>query len=215
MKCNFLFTRTLNMNLLNKKTTAGIFWGNTGKTTPSQTGPKSACYKASVNNSHAPSFFNLWGLRENNECRLCKRSHPVGMLWPESLDHIHWQARYPVLRKPRISLRVHHHGIWRELLTAISRNSLETHDNSERKCYFPSAVSEATHDEWTARQILVNLGLFSGIRRLSAEVATFHARQNITLTLEEITFFYGRRPDGVTFNAKGKQCVFLEFTWPG
>ena len=107
-----------------------------------------------------------------------------------------------------------HHSIWRELLTAISRNSLETHDYGERKWYFPSAVSEATYDEWTVRQIFVHLGLFSGIGRLNDEIVTFHAQQNIVLTSEEITSFYGRRPDGVAFDAKGKRCVFLEFTHP-
>jgi len=107
-----------------------------------------------------------------------------------------------------------YHGIWRELLTAISRNSVETHDDGERKWYSASAVSEATHDEWTVRQILVHLGLFFGIRRINEEIVTFHARQNIVLTSEEITTFYGRRPDGVAFDAKGKQCIFLEFTRP-
>jgi len=100
------------------------------------------------------------------------------------------------------------------LLTAISRNSLQTHDDGERKWYFLSAVSEATHDKWTVRQILVHLGLFSGIRRLNDEIITFHAQQNIVLISEEITSFYGRRPDEVVFDAKCKQCVFLEFTRP-
>jgi len=138
---------------------------------------------------------------ERRECRLCKRLYQDVTPWPASLSHI--QARCPVLRKPRIAV---HHGIWRELLTAMSRNSLETHDDGERKWYFPSAVSEtaATHDEWTFRQILVHLGLFSGVRRLNEEIVTFHARQNIILTSEEITCFYGRRPDGVAFDAKGK-----------
>jgi len=103
-----------------------------------------------------------------------------------------------------------HHGIWRELLIAISRNCLETHDDSEKKYYFPSAVSEVTHDEWIVRQIFVYLRLFSGLKRLNEEIATFHARQNIVLTSEEITTFYGRRPDGVAFDAKGKQNMFLE-----
>jgi len=79
--------------------------------------------------------------------------------------------------------------------------------------YFPSAVS-TTHDEWTIRQILVHLGLFSGTTRLNEETAKFHARQNIFLTAAEITTFQGRTPDGVAFDAKGKQCVFLEFTCP-
>ena len=91
---------------------------------------------------------------------------------------------------------------------------METHHDGERKWYIPSAVSEATHDEWTVRQILVHLGLFSGIRRLIENVTTFHARQNIVLTSQEITSFYSRRPDGVVFDAKSKHCVFLEFTLP-
>jgi len=66
----------------------------------------------------------------------------------------------------------------------------------------------------TVRQILVHLGLFSGIRRLIEDVITFHARQYITLTSEEIISFYGRRPDGVVFDVNGKHCVFLEFTHP-
>jgi len=64
------------------------------------------------------------------------------------------------------------------------------------------------------RQILVHLGLFSGIRRLHNEIIKFHARQNIVVTLEETTSFYGRRPDGVAFDAKLKQCMFLEFARP-
>jgi len=154
-------------------------------------------------------LLKLWGLREEDECRLCKRLHPDVTLWLESLIHI--QARCLDLRKPRIAV---HHGIWRELLTAISRNSLEIHYDGERKWYFPSAVSEATHDEWAVRQILVYLGLCSGIRRLNNQIITFHARQNIILTSEEITSFYGWRPDGVAFDDKGKQCIFLEFTRP-
>jgi len=112
------------------------------------------------------------------------------MPWPESLGHIK-------LQKPRIAV---HHGIWRELLTAISRNSVESHDDGSRKWYLPSGFSEATHDEWTVRQILVHLGLFSGIKSLRADVTEFHARQGIVLTDEEITSFYSRRPNGVAIN---------------
>jgi len=65
-------------------------------------------------------LLELWGLRDNNECRLCKRLHPEVTPWLESLGHI--QARCPALQRPRIAV---HHGIWRELLTAISRNSVE------------------------------------------------------------------------------------------
>jgi len=154
-------------------------------------------------------LLKLWGLRDSDECRLCKRLHPEVTPWPESLGHI--QARCPALQKPRV---VVHLGIWRELCTAISRNSVESHDDGTRKWYFPSAVSEATHDEWTVRQILVHLGLFSEIKSLRADVTEFNVRQGIVLTDVEITFFYSLRPDGVPFDDKNKHCVILEFTRP-
>ena len=88
------------------------------------------------------SLLKRWGIRENDECRLCKRLHPDTTPWPESIGHI--QARCPALRKPRIAV---HHGIWRELLTAISRNSLKEQDDGEKKWFFPLAVSKATHVE--------------------------------------------------------------------
>jgi len=99
-------------------------------------------------------------------------------------------------------------------LTAISRNSVESRDDGNRKWYFPSAVSEATHDEWTVRQILAHLGLFSGIKSLRADVTEFHARQDIVLIDEKITSFHSRRPDGVAFDDTNKHCVFLAFTRP-
>jgi len=40
--CNFLFIKTLHLNFLTKKTTAGIFWRNNGKTRLFRTGPKDA-----------------------------------------------------------------------------------------------------------------------------------------------------------------------------
>jgi len=63
-------------------------------------------------------LLKLWGLRENNKCRLYTRLHPDVTPWPESLRG-YIQARCPALRKPRIAV---HHGIWRELLTAISKS---------------------------------------------------------------------------------------------
>jgi len=80
----------------------------------------------------------------------------------------------------------------------------------------PSAVSEATHTEWTVCQIIIHLGLSSGIRRLEEEVGTFHARQNISLSAAEIASFQGQRPEGVAFDSEGKQCVFIGpgIHWP-
>ena len=109
-----------------------------------------------------------------------------------------------------------HRGIWHERLTAINRNSTETNDDCEtrKKWYFPSAVIEATHMEWIVRQILVHLGLFSTLRRLTEEIVQFHENLNISLTDKEITTFQSRRPDEVAFNENDKQCVFLELTRP-
>jgi len=45
-------------------------------------------------------------------------------------------------------------------------------DDGVRKWYFPSAFSEATHVEWTVRQILLHLRLFSGIRQLNEEMVS-------------------------------------------
>ena len=69
-------------------------------------------------------------------------------------------------------------------------------------------------DEWTVRQILVHLGLFSDIGSLRADVTDFHARQGIVLTDVEISSFYSLTPDGVAFDDKNKHCVLLEFTRP-
>ena len=91
---------------------------------------------------------------------------------------------------------------------------MESHDDGTRKWYFPSAVSEATHDEWTVCQILVHLGLFSDIKSLRADVTDFHARQGVVLTNVEITSFYSLRPDGAAFDDKNKHCVLLKFTRP-
>jgi len=133
-------------------------------------------------------LLKLWGLLDNDECRLCKRLHQEVTPWPERLGHI--QARCPAFQKPRIAV---HHSIWREVLTAISRNSVESHDHGNRKLYFPSAVSKAIHDEWTVRQILVHLGLFSGIKRLREDL--------IPITLDRHECFSFSSPAKRTNNA--------------
>jgi len=57
-------------------------------------------------------------------------------------------------------------------------------DNCKQQLVFftKAMVSETTHDEWTVRQILVHLSLFSEIKSLRADVTEFHARQGIVLT---------------------------------
>jgi len=185
----------------NSRDLLGKHWQD--KTVPDQS---KRCLLQSIGHQFScAKLLKLWGLQDSDECRLCKRLHPEVTPWPESLGYI--QARCPALQKPRIAV---HHGIWRELLTSISRNSVESHDDGKRKRFFPSAVSEATHDEWTVRRIPVHLDLSS----LRADVTEFHARQDIVLTDDEITSFYSRTPDGIAFDDKNKRCVFLEFTRP-
>jgi len=206
---NSLFTRTIFQNFVIEKTNSrdllGKHWQD--KTVPDWS--KRRLLQSISHQFPCAKLLKLWGLRDSDECRLCKRFHLEMTPWPESLGHI--QARCPALQKPRSAV---HHGIWCELLTAISRNSVESHDDGTRKWYFPSAVSEATHDEWTVRQILVHLGLFSEIKSLRADITEFHAQQGIVLTDVEITSFYSLRPDGVAFDDKNKHFVLLEFTRP-
>jgi hypothetical protein len=45
---------------------------------------------------------------------------------------------------------------------------------------------------------------------LNEEIAEFHATFDIYLAKEDITTFFGLRPDGVVFNEKDKECVLLE-----
>ena len=53
-----------------------------------------------------------------------------------------------------------HHGIWRELHKAISRwSSVKNNKDDNLKWFFPSAVSDSDHDEWSFRRIAVHLGL--------------------------------------------------------
>jgi len=52
-------------------------------------------------------LLKLWGIREDDDFRLCKRPHPDVTPWAESLGHIQTQ-------KPRIAV---HHCVWRELLS--------------------------------------------------------------------------------------------------
>ena len=97
---------------------------------------------------------HLWGIWENDEHRLCKRIFP----WQESAGHI--QAKCPVLTKPRIAV---HNGIWRELLTAIIRNSTETHDGvtsnaKDKECVFleftrpMDSVTSSDEGDWAERK---------------------------------------------------------------
>jgi len=59
-----------------------------------------------------------------------------------------------VLTNPRIAV---HHGIWKELLTVISRNFTDTHDEQGEKWFFPFAVNETSRIEWTCGKSMSTL----------------------------------------------------------
>jgi len=64
--------------------------------------------------------FKKWGWQEYDQCRLCKSLYPNQPAFSECLGHIqgHCKAR----EKPRIAV---HHGIWRDLIMHIEKQSLE------------------------------------------------------------------------------------------
>jgi len=179
---------------------------------PSRTGPKGACYKASVTNSHAPSF---------SSSGVFERTTSAGSV-NDYIRMWHRGRKASVISKPDVRLSENpdsddcsapRHLAW---ATHSHQQELPGDTRRRREEMVISVSCQRGHSwhEWTVRQSFVHLGLFPGIRRQNDESITFHARQNIVLTSEEITSFYGWRLDGVAFDANGKQCVFLEFTRP-
>ena len=165
--------------------------------------------------------FKLWGMQDNDECRLCKRLHPERIAFQECLGHI--QSHCPALQRPRIAV---HHGIWRELHKTISRWSSEKNKKDEDlKWFFPSAVSDSDHDEWSFRRTVVYLGLVDWSnpddrKAFRRDVADYHLDLGLWETNTDgnyeskIDSFLAARPDGIAFNAEDRICVFLEFTRP-
>ena len=165
--------------------------------------------------------FKLWGMQDNDECRLCKRLHPERIAFSECLGHI--QSQCLSLQRPRIAV---HHGIWRELHKAISRWSTEKNSkDDDLKWVFPSAVSDSDHDEWSFRRTVVHLGLVdwsnsADRKAFRQDVAEYHLNLGLWEEADDdnyeakIDSFLAARPDGIAFNAEDRICVFLEFTRP-
>ena len=113
---------------------------------------------------------------------------------------------------------------------AISRWSTERNKKDDNlKWFFPSAICECDHCEWTFRRIMDHLGLFTALddwsdpvahKEFRQEVADYHISRGLWESNEEedyndlVTSFMSVRPDGIAFNAEDKECVFLEFTCP-
>ena len=97
--------------------------------------------------------------------------------------------------------------------------------DGDLKWFFPSAVSDADHNEWSFRRIVVHLGLVDydnqdARKSFRREVAEYHLDLRLWETDSDgnyeskIDSFLAARPDGIAFNAEDRICVFLEFTRP-
>jgi len=86
--------------------------------------------------------FKKWRWQESEECRLCKALYPKQPAFVECLGHI--QGYCKSLQMPRIAV---HHGIWRDLIRHIGKQSLEEHEDGSRIWTFPTPVSAVKHEE--------------------------------------------------------------------
>ena len=100
-----------------------------------------------------------------------------------------------------------------------------TKKDDDLKWFFPSAVSDSNHDEWSFRRTVVHLGLVDyGIpedrKTFRLDVANYHLDLGLWEKTADnnyeslIDSFLAARPDGIAFNAEDRICVFLEFTRP-
>jgi hypothetical protein len=124
------------------------------------------------------------------------------------------------LQKPRIAV---HHGIWRDLIRHIGKQSLEEHEDGSRIWTFPTSVSAVKHEEWEMREIPAHMGLMTNTQvvQMSEErldYYVFHVTMwywdEDDLTDPKIQAFLKVRPDGVGFNMIARICAFLEYTRP-
>jgi len=157
--------------------------------------------------------FKRWGMRDSDECHLCKKLYLDCVAHAENLGHI--QCCCPALQRQRIAV---HHGIWRELHATISRWS---NKNDESRWFFPLAISESDHCEWTFRRIVDHIGLFTewsdqvAREAFKQEIIDFHLRRGLWEHNEEkeyrslVTKFLLCRPNRIGFNAKDRDCRFI------
>jgi len=161
--------------------------------------------------------FKKSGWQESEECRLCKALYPNQPAFAECLGHIRGYCK--ALQKPRIAA---HHGIWRDLIRHIGKQSLEEHEEGSRIWTFPTSVSAVKHEEWEMREILAHMGLMTDtqVSRSDAarEITSFHVTMGYwdddDLTDPKVQAFLKVRPDGVGFNMIARVCAILEYTRP-
>jgi len=119
------------------------------------------------------AIFKKWGWQESEECILCKALYLKQPAFAESLGHI--QGYRKALQKPKIAV---HHGIWRDLIRHIGKQSLEEHKDGSRIWTFPTSVSAVKHEEWEMREILTHMDLMTnthiGRSDVGKEITLFH-----------------------------------------
>ena len=115
----------------------------------------------------------------------------------------------PALQRPRIAV---HHGIWRELHMAISRWSTEKNKKDDNlKWFFPSAVSDSNHDEWTFRHTVVHLGL---VDRSNLDARKEFRRNVAEYHLEEKDFVKNLRYENhISFLEEYSKCKLGRLRW--
>jgi len=138
--------------------------------------------------------FKKWGWQESEERRLCKALYPKQSAFAECLGHIHGYCK--ALQKPRIAV---HHGILRDLIRHIGKQSLEEHEDRSRIWIFPTSVTAAKHEEWEMREFLAHMGLMTNTqigRSVSEKRLRYFTSQwdtgTKTTSLKETTESLGR-----------------------
>jgi len=161
--------------------------------------------------------FKKWGWQESQECRLCKALFPKQPAFTECVGHI--QGYCKALQKPRIAV---HHGIWRDLIRHIGKQSLEEHEHGSRivdlshisQCRQARGVGNERNSEHMCLMTNTQLGRSDA----GKEITLFHCAMGYwdtdDLTDSKVQVFLKIRPDGVAFNMMARKCVFLEFTRP-
>jgi len=161
--------------------------------------------------------FKKWGWQEEDEFRLCKTLFPGQPAFSECLGHIKGYCK--ALKKPRIAV---HHGIWRDLIMHIGRQSLEENEDGSRAWSFSTSVSAIKHEEWEMRVIQVHIGLITNTRAgrsaIGKAITEFHCEMGYWDADDcndlKPQAFLQVRPDGVAFKMKAKIYAFFEYTRP-
>ena len=111
-----------------------------------------------------------------------------------------------------------HHGIWRDLIMHIGKQSLKENENGSQVQDFPTSVSAVKHEEWKMRGILAYIGLMTDTQQghlaVGKAMTEFHYEMRYwdedELNETKSEAYCKVRSDGVTFKEKAKYALFLK-----